>query len=302
MLQTILNTKDFSEWEAEMASSVGSHHTQLLDKGTNFTARIKHGRTGDLDLLHLQGSGRLELERTQPGRALLWVPLQGRIEERVNGELFDASPGRPLLFRPGDQMLGRTGEWIEGISVLLPADAMVNAEAHHGCGFDPTSGRRLTMQTLQLARALEHGHFSPAVAAEALLISLEQQFSNQPTAAMRGRRSQRRRWELAMEATRWMQEHLHRPFSIDELAAALNTSKRTIQAACLSSLGRPPLAQAKLLRLRALRRSLQDASNNGLSVAELMQQQGLPASGSTAASYRHCFGETPSHTRQKANP
>jgi transcriptional regulator GlxA family with amidase domain len=104
-----------------------------------------------------------------------------------------------------------------------------------------------------------------------------------------------------MEATRWMQMQLDRTFRIDELAAALNTPKRTIQAACVSCLGRPPLAQAKLLRLRALRRSLQEAEYSGQSVVALMQRLGLPASGSTAASYRHCFGETPSQTRYKSN-
>lgn len=300
MLTTLLNSQEFGEWEACMGARVGSHHTHLQSPASSFSARMEHGHTGGLDLLHLQGRGRLELERTQAERALLWIPLRGGIEERVNGQSWEAVPGQPLLFRPGDHLLGRTSEQIEGVSVLLPADHTITTGASHA-GFAPAIGQRLTRQTIQLLRALRQGQLCPAVAAEALLLSLEQHVRNEPTTAQRGHRSQQRQWELAMEVTRWMQTQLHRPFSIDELATALNTPKRTIQAACVSCLGRPPLAQAKLLRLRALRRSLQDATNNGWSVAALMQQQGLPASGSTAASYRHCFGETPSQTRQKAN-
>lgn len=301
MLTTLLNSQEFGEWETCMGARVGSHHSHLQSPTSSFSARMEHGHTGGLDLLHLRGSGRLELDRTQAERALLWIPLRGSTEERVNGQSWESAPGQPLLFCPGDHLLGRTSEQIEGVSVLLPADHELTTGASPA-GFAPAIGQRLTRQTIQLLRALRQGNLCSALAAEALLLSLEQCFHNGPTAAQRGHRSQQRQWELAMEATRWMQTQLHRPFSIDELATALNTPKRTIQAACVSCLGRPPLAQAKLLRLRALRRSLQEAKHNGLSVAALMQQQGLPASGSTAASYRHCFGETPSQTRQKANP
>ena len=301
MLTTLLKSQEFGEWEACMGARVGRHDTHLQSPASSFSARIEHGHAGGLDLLHLQGRGRLELERTQAERALLWIPLRGGIEERIKGQSWEAVPGEPLLFRPGDHLLGRTSEQIEGVSVLLPADHELTTAAGPA-GLAPAIGHRLTRQSVQLLRALRLGHLCPAAAAEALLLSLEQHFRNGQRAAQRGHRSQRRQWELAMEATGWMQTQLQRPFSIDELAAALNAPKRTIQAACLSCLGRPPLAQAKLLRLRALRRSLQEAEHNGLSVTALMQRQGLPASGSTAASYRHCFGETPSQTRQKANP
>lgn len=53
--------------------------------------------------------------REQWGHSVLWLPLRGLSEERINGSPWLAEPGMGLLFQPGDRMQGETSEEIEGV-------------------------------------------------------------------------------------------------------------------------------------------------------------------------------------------
>lgn len=301
MLRTILDSQDFSEWETCLATRLGTHRSNLEGAASAFSARVRHGIVGDLELLHFQGSGRLLLERTQVEHPLLWVPIQGSGVERINGHTWETYPEQPLLFQPGDDLIGTTDDHIEGFSVLLPPEAEPGTSITQVNGFSRATGRWLTQLTQRLADAMGDPSRCPAEAAEALIVSLDPEMGPlQGAPCFQRSRAERKRWDLAMATVDWMQSRLHQAFSIDELAAALNAPKRTIQVACVSVFGRPPLAQAQLLRLRALRQSLQHNEHSDLSIAALMQRHGLRASGDTAQRYRQRFGETPRQTRQRA--
>lgn len=100
-LAPVLNTDDFGCWEAALATTLGHHHSELLDARDPFEAHFRIGQLGPYGVMHLRGQGRLRLLREQWGHSVLWLPLRGLSEERINGS--------PWL---GDAMQGQTSEEI----------------------------------------------------------------------------------------------------------------------------------------------------------------------------------------------
>ena len=126
-LAQVLSTSDFAEWEAATSCTLGHHRSHLLDPDEGFEAHYRLGSAGPLQVLHIRGRGRVELERTQQARVVLWLPLLGSSQERLNSTPTGAEPGMALLFRPGDEMLGRTSEDMEGISVHIPESLLTES-------------------------------------------------------------------------------------------------------------------------------------------------------------------------------
>lgn len=76
-LATVLNTRDFGCWEAAVAKILGQHRSELLSATNQFQAHFRVGRVGSYSVLHLQGRGRLRLNREQREHSVLWLPLRG---------------------------------------------------------------------------------------------------------------------------------------------------------------------------------------------------------------------------------
>jgi len=128
----------------------------------------------------------------------------------------------------------------------------------------------------------------------------------QRSAPWRGDKRERittvRRRTYVADARQWMRHHLHEPCGVLQVAAAVEVSPRTLQYAFLQEHGHTPMAELRRLRLRHLQQLLQDPDHRTVSIAELMAQTGLLASGSTAADYRRYCGESPRETRQQTGP
>jgi AraC-like DNA-binding protein len=313
--QQLFRTNDFSQWEAAISLNLGTHQSHLRSRTETFHTCCHSATVGSLEILHLQGKGELELNRTQLGRGLLWLPLRGVSEERINGRVVQATRGQAILIRPLDDLHGLTSAEMSGLSVILPDNFFIKAEEDDSHNLRRKDGRmpeallhsqRSSDQAviglaMQLSRAVARRDPSSPMLAGHLLDQLEQMVSISPGMPRRlPSLGARRRWELVQEAIRWMEAHLRQPFRIGDVAAALDTPTRTIQQAFAEELGRPPLAQAKLLRLHALRRRLQDPQLQNLGIATQMGACGLPASGETAQAYRACFGERPNQTKRNS--
>ncbi|MFW6732720.1 MAG: helix-turn-helix domain-containing protein [Synechococcus sp.] len=300
-MRSILKTSDFSAWEVSTMAVLGFHRSQLNSPPSSFRAHYSFGTAGPLDVLHIKGCGELELDREQCGHAVVWIPLRGTSQERVNGHLLDVGPGTALLIRPGDQLLGRTAADLEGVSLLMGDTATpgLTTKPRSAAGQLVSTGpgpEDLASTALELVRAISRQDPCRAVAAQQLVDHLEG-LNQLPCRRSLG---QRRRWQLVVEASRWMEARLDQPFGITELAGALACSKRTLQHAFACEVGRSPLAQARLLRLRHLRLLLQQRQSVGQSIAALMGSCGLLACGATARAYADCYGETPKVTRARA--
>ncbi|MFM1901818.1 MAG: hypothetical protein RLZZ216_2394 [Cyanobacteriota bacterium] len=312
--EDVFRTADFGEFEAGLSRQLGSHRSHLRGGGDTFFASCRSARVGPLQLLLLRGRGVLELDRTQCGWGLLWIPLRGSSVERINGRLVRTEPGQALLFRPGDHLLGLTDKEVTGLSVLLPASLFAEAGATEDGArsrrrcipqslFDPRkpADGSLIQATRRLAQAAARRDPTAAIAAAAVLDQLTDTLPNL-AGGISGRRAwsmpARKRWELVVEASRWMEAHLHESFRVVDLAAALQIPVRTLQWAFAQELGRAPFAHARLLRLHALRRLLQEARRRqeAVPVAVQMAACGLPACGETARAYRALFGELPRQT------
>lgn len=299
-LQTVLQTREFSVWKAATAATLGHHRSRLIRGSAAFAASYRQATVAGMQVLHLRGRGALELDREQVGAGVLWIPLQGVMQERLNGIPLEIAPGQALLIRPGDQLIGRSAETLEGLSLLLPADFVAAELGHLPAWLPPGSAARLLIgRSRRLVQALQHQDPAASIAAQELLDTLValQGLRLPPLPTLR--RSQQQRWQLVQEASSWMAARLAQPFRVGDLSAALGCPTRSLQEAFRCELGRSPLVQARLLRLQGLRQLLQDPEQRQISIATAMGRCGLLACGATARAYAGCYGERPSQTRAR---
>ena len=298
-LTPVLDSHDFDQWRLVIEGTLGDHRTTLRSPSNSFRTRLAIGQAGPLQVVHLQGQGQMELQRIQEAdKAVLWLPLQGWSQERINGRWETAEPGEALLMRPGDGLEGITSLRLEGLSIVLPPDQLhSNAPARIGAG---RHNRALVRAALGFAEAVAMGRAGAHHAALELLDAL--QSWELQTSLLQGQPRERitavRRRAYVEQASQWMDLHLHEAIDIRRIATAMGVSTRTLQYAFLDDRGHSPMAELKRLRLRHLRQLLLDPEQRQHSTAELMVRAGLLACGATAADYRRYCGESPRETRQ----
>ncbi|MFN5220673.1 MAG: helix-turn-helix domain-containing protein [Cyanobacteriota bacterium] len=299
-MTTLLNTDDFNCWEAAVATTLGHHRSEQLTPSEPFNTRMRSGQLGECTVLHIQGRGRLRLKREQCHQSVLWLPLRGLTQERINGQEWLAEPGHGLLFRPGDAMEGETSEEIEGISLLLP----MSWQPHPTVPISPLlaagpQAQAVLRQAQAVAAASAQRPAGALHAADQLREALQGWIEGHLPSQRRERLTARRRRTTVNEARQWMAARLEERFSVVELSQAVAVSPRQLQYHFLQELGHSPMAEAKRMRLQRLRSLLLDRERDPCSVAELMAASGLIASGVTSADYRLRFGESPRQTRRR---
>ncbi len=294
----MLHTRDFGCWQAAVAKILGQHRSELLSASNQFQAHFRVGRVGSYSVLHLQGRGRLRLNREQREHSVLWLPLRGITAERINGQSWLAEPGTGLLFQPGDAMEGETSETLAGLSILIPAELhrQPSRPVSPLLAAGPLHQRILaSARALAVAAALQFA--GAEIAADQLTQVLREWTERQEQPLRRERITARRRRETVESARQWLATRLPERFSLQDLSRALTVSPRQLQYHFQQELGHSPMAEAKRLRLHRLRGLLLDRERDNCSVAELMVASGLIASGVTSADYRRHFGESPRQTR-----
>ena len=294
----MLDTEDFGRWEASVTRTLGHHSSELLSPSQPFQAHFRMGSLGPFSVLHLQGRGRLRLTREQCEQSVLWLPLRGITEERINGQRWLAEPGTGLLFQPGDAMEGETSETIEGLSILIPPHLhrRPSRPVSPQLAVGPLHQRILaSARALAVATALQLAGAERT--ADQLTEVLREWSDRQEQPFRRERLTARRRRDTVESARQWMKTRLPERFSLEDLSQAVGVSRRQLQYSFLEERGRSPMAEAKRLRLQRLRSLLLDPSHDQRRVTELMVAAGLIASGVTSADYRNWCGENPGQTR-----
>jgi AraC-like DNA-binding protein len=298
-LQTLLQSRDFGEWDAVVATTLGHHRSTLLSGAGSFDALMRGGSVDEFKVLLIRGRGQVQLQREQCNHGVLWLPLEGLTHEIINGSEYIAEPGMALLFQPGDQMDGSTSEEMLGISILIPK------KHFQGSGFRSPlidrgpPQRKLINAALQLSEAAAWKPCGATHSAALLAEALHQCGNSSPASLGKETLSSRRRRDMVAQGCEWMSVRLADRFTVVELSEHLGVSVRALQYAFHEELGHSPMAQAKILRLRNLRKLLQQDSNRHHQIARLMESSGLLACGATAADYRRWCGESPRQTRLK---
>lgn len=93
----------------------------------------------------------------------------------------------------------------------------------------------------------------------------------------------------------YMHEHIAEPISLDNVAAAVNVSVRTLQQGFRQFRNTTPMSYLHDIRMLAVHRDLLEAQGR-LTVADIALRWGFSHLGRFAAEYRRRFGELPSYT------
>jgi AraC-like DNA-binding protein len=101
------------------------------------------------------------------------------------------------------------------------------------------------------------------------------------------------------KAEAFMHAHLEQPLKLDQIAAHIGVSARSLTGGFRRFRGTSPMAYFNTLRLEAVRNDLLSA-RPGTTVAEVARRWGFGHLGAFAGSYRRRFGALPAETLRKA--
>jgi len=300
-LQSVL----FDEWAENLAQSLGNHRSTLLTPEIPFSSCLRISQVGQATVLAIEGTSSVRLERVQPlDRAVLWLPRQGWVKERLNGRPVVAEPGSAMLCLPGDELVGESSPSLKGVSVVLPASLLgepsgwLRFQSRHLR--EGTEVVALLHSALDLVASLGQASADPrfflATVVDQLLFwrDLVRDVSHNRV----GDAVDRRR--LIACARDWIEAHLDQPFRVTDLAGALYVSTRSLQMSFCEQLGHSPLEEARRLRFRRLRQQLLTTPAAQASIESLFRRCGLTGSAHTRRHYLEWCGETPLQSRARA--
>ena len=98
------------------------------------------------------------------------------------------------------------------------------------------------------------------------------------------------------KARSYIVEHLGEPISLDMIAAAACTSRRTLQRAFADVLDDTPQSYVRRLRLHRIRHDLANDVEKACTIAIIANEWGISELGRLSGWYRELFGEPPSET------
>ncbi len=113
-------------------------------------------------------------------------------------------------------------------------------------------------------------------------------------------RTQRSGRVAVVRSIEFIEQHLAEPIALEDLAAYVRMSPRSIQAGFRQDLDTTPTAFIRARRLEQVRRTLLEALPiDGVSVTDVAQRWGFTHLGNFSVMYRKEFGESPSQTLRR---
>ena len=98
---------------------------------------------------------------------------------------------------------------------------------------------------------------------------------------------------VARRARLYVDEHLHEPITVHDIAVAARLSVRGLQYAFDRAYGEPPMTYLRSARLSATRRDLLAADPEYDSVGDIARRWGFAHLGRFSSTYRDTYGESP---------
>jgi AraC-like DNA-binding protein len=106
---------------------------------------------------------------------------------------------------------------------------------------------------------------------------------------------------IVSRARAYIHAHLTDPISLDAIALAAHTSRRTLYRAFAEILNDTPQTYVRRLRLHRIRADLAGDAERACTVTIIANQWGISELGRLAGWYRELFGERPSETLAQAH-
>jgi len=224
------------------------------------------------------------------------------LNEVATGDIGVFLPGddHDALYQPGSlyATVTLTSERLEETAERL--GVVFDSHVLSGTGFHE---RKITENVLaKLRRVFEGIHAArhaqaPNVATigDCLLETILARFARAPSPRV-GRTEPRGHARIVARARNYVLESLDEPISIDSLAAAAGTSRRTLHRAFNTVLDETPQSFVRKARLHRIRCDLASDTEVACTVALVANQWGISELGRLSGWYRELFGELPSET------
>jgi len=226
--------------------------------------------------------------------------------------LSEVATGEVGVFRPGDPHDGLYAPGSIYVTATLPIerleqiaarqDLVLDSRVLGGTGISTKKFSESTIATLQAQ--FKHIHtgsraaaVSPAVAGDFLLQSFVEHFARPPQFQV-GRTNPQGMARVVAVARAFIHENLDRPLSIDKIAAAASTSRRTLHRAFQIVLDETPYSYVMKLRLHRIRHELLSGAELARTITAIANRWSVGELGRFAGEYRDFFGELPSETRR----
>ena len=281
-----------------------------------YRTEVIHQKIAGLGLTLVQLGGVAKV-KVQPDRnmSLLQIPVRdafgarnsrGEVEAYCEGDhaqLIDARTPLDLEFRASSRMLIINLN-AEQLSAIGAAGRLRNIHDPCRVPLATAAGRRLRRLShflIEEIQADQYGLVEMAALADgleqAMLAVLAETLAPPPTQGL-----QERADDLVIRAERFMHDHLDRPLTPTDIAAAVGISLRSLHRLFREQRNTTPLTQLKDIRLQHVHAQLQTGHMQSDSLTTLAMRYGFNHMGLFAADYRQRFGCTPSETLRRHRP
>lgn len=160
----------------------------------------------------------------------------------------------------------------------------------------PAHGRYWELAFDHVRNTLLHGHAHPLIEAEVRRYALRAVLAAFPTTLTERSApvAQRPADPTVRRAKAFMDDHAHRPITVDDVAAAVHISTRGLQYAFKRATGESPMHYLRRARLAGAHAELQ--SDESVSIGEVAARWGFAHRSRFAQYYREQYGRSPHQT------
>lgn len=230
--------------------------------------------------------------------------------------LNEVATGAVGVFMPGDVHEALYWSGTLYATATLSFDRLEAIAADEGLVLDVRqlggtgiSGRRMDERVAAPLRqgflAVHEGRRGDGLSAEALgrrlLDAMIVHLAREPR-VVQGAWAARQHGRIVERARRYILEHLEAPLSIDAIAGAAFTSRRTLHRAFADVLAETPQSYVRKLRLNRIRHDLATEREAICTITIVANRWGISELGRLSGWYRDLFGELPSETRARSVP
>lgn len=315
---SLFRSNDLDEARERVAAVFCPHRLEITGSRPLFDARHHHLRGGRLSLNYIEYGARTLIA---PGELdqfyLVQIPLEGSAEIRNGADSYVSTPEQAAVLNPH---LPTRMTWEEGTrQVLIQIDrramqdhlaAELGAPSDRPLTFlgpvDLTTGPGAALRRLTLWLVAEADAGAPPIGAglmarqvESTVMSGLLESARHDHAALIARQRSAPRPRHLRAAESYIEAHLDRPLTVEEVAAAAGISPRGLQLAFRQHRGMSPLAFWRDARLAQAHEELRRGAP-GTTVTGVALKWGFAHFGRFSEAYRERYGLSPRDTLRAA--